>query len=127
MKYVSFLLLAIVAFAYSCSSDNSNEMTYELEGTWNIYEAYRDGDLTTTLEDGFFEFEDSILTTNILGSPISGKYQLSDDSFQHNSSLNATYNIEDYSRDSMELQTEIRGFDFLFRLTKASDTLSQDN
>ncbi|WP_235295750.1 hypothetical protein [Portibacter marinus] len=126
IKNACLLCFVVIGLAYGCKSDNKSELNYELEGRWSIYEAYRDGDLTTTLEDGFFEFQDSQLVTNILGSPISGVYKLEQNAFNHNSALPATYQIKSYNQDSMELETEIRGFDFLFKLHKALDTIPSD-
>lgn len=123
IKEVSFLLLVILVFAYGCKTDNKATANYELDGKWSIYEAYRDGDMTNTLEDGFFEFQDSQLITNILGSPISGAYQMMDGSFKHESSLPATYEIKEYSGDTMNIETEIRGFDFLFKLERMTDSI----
>jgi len=124
MSRNSFLpLFTLCILVLGCKSDNTVKKSYELEGKWDIYEAYRDGNLTTTLEDGFFEFQDSQMVTNILGSPIDGVYILDNKSIQHESSLSATYHISNYSSDSMELETEIRGFDFLFKLQRIADTI----
>lgn len=109
----------------SCKSDNSSGIDYDLAGSWGIYEAYRDGVLTTTLEDGFFEFQDTMMTTNIMGSPISGSYNMEKNQFSHDSALPVKYEISEYSvtGDTMHLETEIRGFDFLFKVERIKDTI----
>lgn len=118
-----FNLLVFVALCVACKSDEPMKEMYELEGKWEIYEAYRNNELTNTLEDGYFLFSDSTLETNILGSPISGSYKLTSTSFLHSSSLPVEYKIKSYSKDSLELDTEIRNYRFKFKLQRASDSI----
>lgn len=114
----SFLVLV------SCKQDNGPASTfYDLEGNWGIYEASRDKKKTTTLEDGHFTFADSIMTTNILGDKISGKYIMDNNSFKHQSSLPVSYRINFYKEDTMHLSTSIQGFKFEFKLHKILDSL----
>lgn len=119
--FLRFYMLIAIALFFSCKSDKTAPEQYDLEGKWNIYEASRDGELTTTLEDGYFLFRDSIMETNILGNPIEGKYIFESEAFRHDSSLPATYKITEYSSDTMQLRTEIREFDFIFKLQRISD------
>jgi len=119
-SYWGFFCIAVIITG--CKGDSEESMNYELAGKWKIYEAFRDGDLTTTLEDGYFEFIDSVMTTNILGSPVSGQFAIKDGLISHESSLAVTYDISHYSGDTMHLSTEIRGYDFLFKIEKEGNT-----
>jgi hypothetical protein len=122
-KAVFGYLLLFIALSAGCKRNEPMEEVYELEGKWDIYEAYRNNELTNTLEDGYFLFSDSIMETNILGSPISGAYTLSSTSFSHNSSLPAEYKIISYSKDTLEVDTEIRNYRFKFRLLRERDSI----
>lgn len=122
-KAVYGYLLLFFAISVSCKRNEPLEEVYELEGKWEIYEAYRNNELTNTLEDGYFLFSDSTMETNILGSPISGAYKLSKTSFSHDSSLPAEYQIISYSNDTLEVDTEIRNYRFKFRLHRETDTI----
>ncbi|GLR16224.1 hypothetical protein [Portibacter lacus] len=122
-KYANRIVFLLVVLLFGCNSDQKSGEALDLEGNWTIYEAYRNNDVTTTLEDGYFKFSDSLMETNILGSPISGKYILDGHNFTHESELPVTYEIDSYVTDSMELNTEIRGFKFKFLLHKTLDTI----
>jgi hypothetical protein len=119
--FVNLLLLLIIAG--SCKSNEPMDDVYELEGKWEIYEAYRNNQLTNTLEDGYFLFSDSTMETNILGSPIYGAFSLLNSAFTHDSTLPATYQIVEYSKDTMEVDTEIRNYKFKFKLHKQLDSI----
>jgi len=118
--------VVLLTLLVGCKTDESAEVSYELEGNWEIHEAFRNDEVTTTLEDGYFKFVDSTMETNILGSPIVGSFSLEGSAFSHNSSLPAKYSISKYSQNSMELETKIRGFEFLFKLTKATDSIPEN-
>lgn len=118
--------IILLALSFACKPDQSVKQSYTLDGNWEIYEAYRDSELTTTLEDGYFTFSDSTMETNILGSPISGTYKLTENTFLHDSRLPIEYEILSYSADTMELSTQVRGFSFKFMLEKKNDTIPEN-
>lgn len=121
-KDVLLLVICGLVTLASCKSDEKSGIDYDLAGKWDVYEAYRNKTLTTTLEDGYFLFQDSVLETNIIGSPISGNFSLVENTFQHESELPAQYRIGYYSSDTIHLNTQIQGFKFLFKLTRATDS-----
>lgn len=114
------ILLLIFIFLASCKQDRVPEQEINLEGKWNIYEAYRNNELTNTLQEGYFMFKDSLMETNILGEEISGTYFLEENVITHTSVLQADYKVVNYATDSMELTTTIQGFDFRFKIEKDS-------
>ena len=125
-RLFSFFLLFIILALAACKLDNNGGMNYELEGNWSMYEAYRNNSLTNTLEDGYFNFQDSMLETNIIGSPITGKFRIMNDAFVHESELPVKYDISFYSKDTLHLNTQIQGFKFLFKLQRAIDSIPEE-
>jgi hypothetical protein len=108
----------MMIMVWGCNSDTTGGEIYKLEGKWQIFEAMRNNEVTTTLDDGYFSFRDSTMETNIMGSPISGKFKLIGNIISHESELPVDYEIESYHGDTLELGTSIRGFDFIFKVVK---------
>ncbi len=126
-KLMTFLSLVLLVCIGACKQDAKvPQIDYDLEGNWDIYEAYRNKKLTTTLEDGYFTFSDSIMETNIVGSPVKGAIRLTENQFEHVSELPIRYIIDHYSVDTLHLSTEIQGYEFLFKLNRAADTIPEN-
>lgn len=112
------ICLIMMMGLWGCNSDTKDGESYKLEGKWQIFEALRNNEVTTTLDDGYFSFRDSTMETNIMGSPISGKFRLVGNIISHDSELPIDYEIESYHGDTLELETSIRGFDFIFKVIR---------
>ncbi len=119
-----FVLLSFI-LVLSCKNDKVEKNFLNVEGRWEMYEAYRNDVETNTLEDGYFLFQDSILETNIIGSPITGPFSVGDKSFTHKSDLPVTYDVAYFNNDTLHLTTLIQGFKFDFMLHKVMDTIPQ--
>ena len=116
---ITTILFILLIFA--CKSDSSKNMDYDLNGRWLLYEAYRNGSLTNTLEDGYFMFQDGFLETNIIGEVVEGEFALEGNQFRHQSAAPVLYTIREFSSDSLHLESKIQGFNFLFKLYKETE------
>ena len=116
-------LLLIVAMI-GCIEDKSAEV--DLKGYWEIVKASRDNKTTSTLENAFINIEnDSTLSTNLLRKEIRSTYVRDNDKIRQSSPELIEYQILNLTDDTLELHTEIRGYDFNFVLLKI-DSLSAE-
>ena len=121
MRHACFYaLLTLFSFA-SCHQDNVNDDL--LKGKWNIVKAARNGKITTTLEDGFFDFKsDTILRSNIFDQEKEYRMTKNEKGFlQHDREVgNVQYDIQVISSDSMTLNADIKDYKFLFLAVRDS-------
>lgn len=110
---------------FGCKNDSKMNLDVVLDGNWVIDEAFRNNELTTTLDKGYFHFENDSMETNIIGRPVSGRVEKLENSFVHNSELPVTYTISHYTGDTMYLQAQIQSFNFLFKLSKETSESSE--
>ncbi len=116
-------LLLIVAMI-GCIEDKSAEV--DLKGYWEIVKASRNNKTTSTLENAFINIEnDSTLSTNLLRKEIRSTYVRDNDKIRQSSPELIEYQILNLTDDTLELHTEIRGYDFNFVLLKI-DSLSAE-
>ena len=101
----------------ACGEDKSAEV--DIKGYWEIAEAFRNNKPTLTLENAYINIEsDSTLTTNLLRKEIQSDYTRVNDKIRQSSPELIEYQILKLTKDSLELHTEIRGYDFNFILLK---------
>lgn len=116
-----FFVLTSLAFLTQCSSD-PNQFSEKLIGRWVVVSAARDGKITNTLQDAFFEFSpDGKVSFNLDGTTQNATYALSGSKFSiKGSSMDAEYTIkEKEDANSLDLIAQIRGYEFKFNLSKA--------
>ncbi len=110
--------------ATGCVEEKSAQI--DIKGYWEIVEASRDHKPTSTLEKAFINIEnDSTLITNLLRKEIQSPYVRDNDKIRQSSPEPIEYQILNLTNDTLELQTEIRGYDFNFILLKI-DSLSAE-
>ncbi len=115
-RYVVGALVLVVA-TVACVEDKSTEV--DIKGFWEIAEAFRNNKPTLTLENAFINIEsDSTLTTNLLRKEVQSDYTRINDKIRQVSPEFIEYQIVKLTNDSLELHTEIRGYDFNFILLK---------
>jgi hypothetical protein len=117
----SVFLFGIVFTASMCTSevdDNTGEL---LIGRWELQEASRNGRITASLDDLYFEFyEDGSMRTNLSGGTETAKYKLDlPEIRQTESKMDAVYAIEEISDSMLLVNTELRGYSFRFLLAKS--------
>jgi len=104
---------------WSCRQEPAND-TDDLVGYWEIEEAFRNGQLTESLDELYFEFfQDGTMRTNISGVPAEASYELQGEKvLQRESEMDIDYTVQGLTDTTLTLSTTIRDFDFRFVLNK---------
>lgn len=120
MKILSNTIIIILLLAISaCSGENAADSTEnKILGRWEIQEASRNGRITESLAQLYYDFAvDGKMQTNLSGATESGTYEISDQKLlQKDMQINAEYNIESLSDTLLILTTKLRNSDFKFVL-----------
>ena len=114
------LLLLLTA----CGSDTTiQDQKALLEGRWDLIEGQRNGKVTDSLRDTYFEFKDgNKMSTNL---PIKGgtnsPYDIVDNAIVQTivNDIQIKYQIVELTPEALKLTTNLRGFDFVFSMEKA--------
>lgn len=115
------LLLLLTA----CGSDTTvQDQKALLEGRWDLIEGQRNGKVTDSLRDTYFEFkEGNKMSTNL---PIKGgmnsPYDIVDNAIVQTivNDIQIKYQIVELTPEVLKLTTNLRGFDFVFSMEKAN-------
>jgi len=116
------LLLTIgLATLLACQDTQETDRQEHLLGRWELQQAFRNGQVTESLQELYFEFyQDGEMSTNILGASETAAYELDDNNLQQrDSQLDIDYRIEELSDSLLVLTTNLRNYDFRFRLRKS--------
>ena len=98
----------------------------DLKGRWLLYEATRDGQSTETLRDAFCHFmNDTMMVNNLLREEKEYYYSVKGGIIHQEGALDAEYNIENLTADSLVLSAEISEYKFKFFLLRDSLDLLQ--
>ncbi len=125
MKYLSYvqatLAVLLMSTALSCGGEQEQKNEEMLLGKWELERASRNGQVTESLTDLYFEFfQDGKMRTNISGLPESVTYEVSGNTIhQREGQMDIDYNIESISDSMLVLAAEINDFNFNFVLAKA--------
>lgn len=116
---VLFFFIGVAALSACQDSQEIDRQEYLL-GRWEIQEARRNGQATESLQELYFEFfQDGKMTTNLLGAAETASYELEDGELrQRDSQLDIDYRIEELTDSLLILTTNLRDYDFRFRLHK---------
>ncbi len=109
-------------FLASCGDDNA-VTTADLAGRWEIQNATRDGEPTTTMEGMYFDFsEDGKLLTNMTGSEEAYTYELEGEAIlQRGGAIEADFLIESLAEGELILTTELRRKKFRMVLRQSAE------
>jgi len=115
------LLLLLTA----CGSDTTvQDQKALLVGRWNLVEGQRNGKITDSLRDTYFEFtEDGKMSTNL---PIKGgmnsPYDIVDNAIMQTiiNEIQIKYEIVELTPAALKLTANLRGYDFVFSMEKAN-------
>ncbi len=121
-KALFFLCFSIVASLVfqSCEEPVKTFDTSLLSGKWLIVDARRNAKPTTTLNEAFFVFNsDSTMQTNFTGEELDGRYSIEGSVIQQDTEDNYTYTIQNLSKDTLILSTEIQKYNFELLLLNA--------
>ena len=116
------LFSSTLFFLASCGDDNAITSN-ELAGRWEIQNATRNGEPTTTMEGMYFEFsDDGKLLTNMTGAEEANTYELDGDAIlQRGGTIEADFLIESLAEGELVLTTELRNKKFRMVLRQPAE------
>lgn len=120
-KYSFFgvILILISIVAVSCKPDKQPQEgtnVAQLNGKWQIAEAYRSGNKTNLLDNGYFEFtEDGFMLTNIYGDDAKRPFTFDEGIVVSN---NEKFIVSKLTSDTLIIDAHLEKFDFKFVTTK---------
>ncbi len=118
MKCIPFILCLIVFVGTSCGNDDAKKLS--LNGHWNLKYAELNGQPAPSLERIHFEFNNGNVTTNFNEATTdeTTSFELKKEKLIKNSDPKIEFIIENQSDTSLEMTTEMRGFDFKLVLVR---------
>ena len=124
MKFqiTALVLFSSTLFLASCGDDNGITTT-DLVGRWEIQNATRNGEPTTTMERMYFEFsDDDKLLTNMTGAEEAYTYELDGDAIlQRGGAIEADFLIESGGEGELVLTRELRNKKFRMVLRQPAE------
>ncbi len=120
----SFVGLLTIGFLCSCTggsttNDDTSIKVEQLNGSWLVAKATRNGQATETLDGLYFRFSDSgQLSTNLLGSDVETPFELSGDKIMQKGTQPLEYKIEKVDTKELVLSTTLQEMDFKLTLEK---------
>ena len=100
----------------------SKELTKkELQGSWEVIAATRDGDRTRTLDNTVFRFTDDSMYTNLPTQDDPATYAWDENHLVRSSGDLTIYNVHTLNKDSLEFSVVLRGSTFRMYLNKKED------
>ena len=123
MNINQLLLGTLLLLLTACGSNNTvQDQKALLQGRWDIVEGQRNGKVTDSLRDTYFEFTaDDKMSTNL---PIKGgmnsPYDIVDNAIVQTivNDIQIKYEIVELTPEVLKLTTNLRGFDFVFSMEK---------
>lgn len=119
MKFLAYSLFFSTLLFTACTDDGAaNAKLQQLAQRWEIREASRNGRITESLDQLYFDFTaDGTLKTNLSGATETGTYEMNDDQIlQRGTQIEADYNVVNLSDTLLVLTTKIRNSSFKFEL-----------
>jgi hypothetical protein len=112
-----FLCLTLVSLA-SCNSDEAKKMS--LNGHWDLKYAELNGQPAPSLERIHFDFNNGNLTTNFNEATTdeTTSFVLKNEKLIKNSQPQIEFSIEKQTDSTLEMTTQMRGFDFKLVLVR---------
>lgn len=93
----------------------------DLEGKWEVFEAYRGKKVTETLNGAYFIFKNNELTVNITGKDVTAPYTLTGSRIEHLTPNKERYEISGFLNNNMMLNTTLSDYDFRFNVKKVDE------
>ena len=131
--YLFSYFLIVISFltVLSCGAGNDKSDNTESDvifGKWIMHKASRDGKLTETLKDSYFNFESpNILVNNINRREQAFSFEILDGKILQRGSLDLDYDILKFNSDTLILGTQIRDYDFQFFLLRDTASMKVDS
>lgn len=118
MKITHLLLSIALCSSVSCNSDESKKQ--RLNGHWALKYAELNGQPAPSLDRIHFDFNKDSLTTNFNEATTdeTTSFDVKEEKLIKNSQPKIEFNIETQTDSSLEMTTEMRGFDFKLVLVR---------
>ena len=119
LSHLTVCLLSILLA--NCKSDNPKTKTL-LAGRWEIKYGELNGQVAPSLERFYFQFDGANMTTNFneAATDETVPFELKGDNLLKKSTPPIEFDIKDQTDSTLEMTTEMRGFDFKLVLRKAT-------
>jgi hypothetical protein len=117
MKYL--LYLSGFSFLFFCCKQQDKITDQDIIGTWEVYEALRNGKPTKTLEAATIQFkDDKSVLSNVLPDQAPLKYQLKDRNLLIKGNESYDLYIEQIALDTLILSGKMSIFDMELKLKR---------
>ena len=115
-------LFALICFLNLLSCKNESQVIEsKLIGKWEVDAAMRDGAITETLKNAYFNFiDEETLISNVNRRETTYQYTFKDNIIHQTGPMNVDYKVEGMKDDTLILSATIRKYNFRFRLIKAA-------
>lgn len=130
--YLRLLFIFVVSITLaSCGEDGKTKLPpiEKLEdGRYVVVGAKRNGKTTGTLNSGFYEIKNDSAFTNLTQTldSIGTSFLLKNNQISHEDPSALNFIVSKMTSDTLELRTELKGFDFELYLVKASSLENQE-
>jgi len=120
-KLLGTVFMMILLFV-ACKQDSAKEVEgTDLEGKWEVFEAYRGKKVTETLNGAYFIFKNNELTVNITGKDVTAPYTITGTRIEHQTANKERYEISGFVNNNMMLNTTLSDYDFRFNVKKVDE------
>jgi hypothetical protein len=121
IAHTLLLSIALLLLTVSCGEEPQNIQEL-LPGRWELKQATRNGELTRSLADLYYEFDDKgTMRTNLPVAKGESTYQISGQSIEQDQEGNViAYTVASITDSTLVLQTELRDTPFQFDLIRAT-------
>ncbi len=130
MNINQLLLGTLLFLLMACGNDTTvKNQKATLVGRWNLIEGQRNGKVTDSLRDTYFEFTaDDKMSTNLpIKGAMNSPYNIVENEIVQTiiNDIQIKYQILELTPEVLKLTTNLRGFDFVFSMEKEqSESLS---
>ncbi len=112
-------ILTVTTLLLACQPEVTNVQPEDIEGTWNVAEAKRNGKSTQTLSRAYYHFSSRMeLETNFAGSVTETTYTLEDNTLVQHGDQDIRYIITDWQDSTFVMTFTIQDFKFEFVLKR---------
>lgn len=118
------MVLFSLALVVACGADSSVKQE-KLYGKWNVSEAKRNGKLTRTFSNAYFDFSPDQMTTNFTGEVVTTPYTMGEMLIEQQGESPVRYTIVDWADSSFIMSFEYLDFNFEFLMIRQSASAVQ--
>ena len=118
MKQIQLSFVLIIILLSSCGEEMGTVELDKLPGRWTLVEAQRDGNVTSTLDNAFFDIDSEVFSHNLNGDSVGVSYVLESNVLKLNDEMLKTLEVTALNADTLRAKTKIGSFNFQFLMTR---------